>query len=531
MSYNNIPPDVNDEGLTPEEAEEVAKLPKSTWTKFLSPAERKRQQKLKAEAAEAKKKKQEEEEAPSMSNKFDGSQQSPAEGMPPKISEGDERSTGSDSLTPEEKEKAAAIAKTSFVSPAERKRRQSIKLKEMEEKNKAAEAAPPTPGSVGGEGSYIGSVEDEGGVVKPEVQKLNALTAEQQAAREREEALERERKERELAAARSSSTGTAVTERTTSDSQPTAQPIAQDALGGGEDVDGDAGQTSIPLESDREKNKRAAIQRVMKDTSLTPVERNQAIQKIMKGEFDNTPIPSKGDAAAVVSKGVPDMAESSSEESSSEEEESSSEEESGEEWSTSSGEYETDSDEEEEESKVSKSSKVSKKKEGAALASNKDNEPTAESAVTLASAASIAQKERVKELEAQLDQELAAEAELEKQRQAKLEAALEKEMQNHAQLEQQQKQRELEFQREEQQRAVARAAAEEEVLRRVTAEKQAKERKLQEELAAERKLQEEIAALRLERERAEQQRRMDEETRRIEEESRRLREETQREEA
>jgi len=288
MSYNNIPPDVNDEGLTPEEAEEVAKLPKSTWTKFLSPAERKRQQKLKAEAAEAKKKKkQEEEEAASMS-KFDGSQQSPAEGMPPKIPEvDDERSTGSDSLTPEEKEKAAAIAKTSFVSPAERKRRQSIKLKEMEEKKKAAaEAAPPTPGSVGGEGSYIGSVEDEGGVVKPEVQKLNALTAEQQAAREREEALERERKERELAAARSSSTGTVVTERTTSDSQPTAQPIAQDALGGGEDVDGDAGQTSIPLESDREKNKRAAIQRVMKDTSLTPVERNQAILMIMKGEFD-----------------------------------------------------------------------------------------------------------------------------------------------------------------------------------------------------------------------------------------------------
>ena len=50
------------------------------------------------------------------------------------------------------------------------------------------------------------------------------------------------------------------------------------ASGGGEDGDGDADQT-FPLESDREKNKRAAIQRVMKDTSLTPLERNQAILK------------------------------------------------------------------------------------------------------------------------------------------------------------------------------------------------------------------------------------------------------------
>ena len=49
----------------------------------------------------------------------------------------------------------------------------------------------------------------------------------------------------------------------------------------------DHSTSSIPLESDREKNKRAAIQRVMKDTSLTPVERNQAILKIMKGEFDS----------------------------------------------------------------------------------------------------------------------------------------------------------------------------------------------------------------------------------------------------
>ena len=63
--------------------------------------------------------------------------------------------------------------------------------------------------------------------------------------------------------------------------------VSKSDKGGGEDGDGDAGQTSIPLESECEKNKRAAIQRVMKDTSLTPVERNQAILKIMKGEFDS----------------------------------------------------------------------------------------------------------------------------------------------------------------------------------------------------------------------------------------------------
>ena len=63
--------------------------------------------------------------------------------------------------------------------------------------------------------------------------------------------------------------------------------VSKSDKGGGEDGDGDADQTSIPLESDRENNKRAAIQRVMKDTSLTPVERNQAILKIMKGEFDS----------------------------------------------------------------------------------------------------------------------------------------------------------------------------------------------------------------------------------------------------
>ena len=79
----------------------------------------------------------------------------------------------------------------------------------------------------------------------------------------------------------------------------------------------------------------------------------------------------------------------------------------------------------------------------------------------------------------------------------------------------------MDFQREEQQKAALRAATEEEVLRRVTAEK----------TASERKLQGEITALRLERERAEEQMRIQEETNRIQEKSRRLREETQREEA
>ena len=447
MSYNNVDDDNDGEFLTPEEKEEVAKLPKSTWKSFVSPAERKKQQKLKAEALAAKMK--QEVEAVKKQHQADEEQeQLEAKSTMSRITEGDdEKSTGSESLTPEEKEVAEKIAKTTYVSPMERKRRQSLKLKEMEEKKKQEELQQQTAASDGGGSGEIPCFEPSG----------------EPSAGERTS----EHSNEVAAVAQDSTANTAAIE---------AQVETSSSPAAAEDGEDDEKLTSIPPEGDKEKAKRAAIQAVMKDTSLSPVERNQAIQRIIKG-------------------GVPDAAETSGEEGSSDEEE-----EGGDDESSSSGEWVTDSDEEEtdsedEESKLSEA----KKKAGLIVEGKEEEQPTAQAAVAAASAVSTAQKTRVKELEAELDKELS----------------------NHSLLEEQQKQRELEFQREEQQRAMAREAAEEEVLRRVTAEK----------TASEKKLQGEIVALRMERERAEEQLRLQEETNRIQEESRRLRGETQREEA
>ena len=105
MSYNskNTDPKLSardGEVLTPEEEEEVKKLPKSTWKSFVSPAERKKQQKLKAEADAAKKNEEE---------NIKASTTSTDSGRPADIpEESDSKSVGSEStLTPEEKEKAA----------------------------------------------------------------------------------------------------------------------------------------------------------------------------------------------------------------------------------------------------------------------------------------------------------------------------------------------------------------------------------------------------------------------------------------
>ena len=52
MSYNNptTSKKSDSEALTAEEQEEVSKLPKSTWSTFISPSERKRRAKMKEEA-------------------------------------------------------------------------------------------------------------------------------------------------------------------------------------------------------------------------------------------------------------------------------------------------------------------------------------------------------------------------------------------------------------------------------------------------------------------------------------------------
>eukprot|EP00580_Thalassiosira_gravida_P015268 CAMPEP_0201661640 /NCGR_PEP_ID=MMETSP0494-20130426/3942_1 /ASSEMBLY_ACC=CAM_ASM_000839 /TAXON_ID=420259 /ORGANISM="Thalassiosira gravida, Strain GMp14c1" /LENGTH=1605 /DNA_ID=CAMNT_0048139801 /DNA_START=141 /DNA_END=4958 /DNA_ORIENTATION=+ len=556
MSYNTksnnrgaaAPPE---EVLTPEEQEQVAKLPKSTFSTFLSPAERKRRQKQKAEEAQKKK----EEEAARL-QRLQQQDTPPVSPIPEASKEEDDaRSTASSELDEEEKKKAEAIAKTSYVSPAERKRRQLQRQKELALKRKQqAEAA---SDAIGG-----GNAEDAAKAATPSV---SPSCVEGSAT-----AFSNELQNRALRRTAPSPPVPDLTQQQqTAATATTSTP--QDAV-----VDNNNPEESIPPSSnnnispaDRERQKRAAIQKVMKDTTLSPVERNQAIQKIIKGDFgaqtaakviapevtapsDQTEVKAavspddrekqkraaiqkvrkdttlspvdrnaaiqkiiKGDFEVVsASKSTRSSRRSSKKKEDVPQMDSSSGESEGEESSSSSGKYETDSQEgesgEDGDEWLSSSSyesgssyetetteeavarealesaqrvlKASSQAGEITIDSSAGGEPTATTtsavsstqaqapsksthSVIAASSSPLAQQERVKELEAQLDQELqnhaelekaqqerltselTAEAQSEKEAQLDLEVQLDVELQNHAELEREQHEREIEFQR------------------------------------------------------------------------------------
>eukprot|EP00578_Thalassiosira_sp_NH16_P022717 CAMPEP_0181098174 /NCGR_PEP_ID=MMETSP1071-20121207/11975_1 /TAXON_ID=35127 /ORGANISM="Thalassiosira sp., Strain NH16" /LENGTH=1525 /DNA_ID=CAMNT_0023180731 /DNA_START=80 /DNA_END=4657 /DNA_ORIENTATION=+ len=233
MSYSNPgAANASDETLTPEEREEVANLPQSTWSTFVSPAERKRRNREKARQKEEEARRGEREAARQQEQQQPQGQQQQA-GAPPE----DTRSTESaDSLTESERRKATAIAETSFVSPAERKRRQAQKLKELEANGRKTDDAVAPSGSTS---ASVGGAAD-------------------------------------------------AAPAPPSKHEDSAQDPSGDGQGNGVDSDTAVPSTTPsppPEGGTTEQQKRAAIQLVMKDKSLSPQERQLAIQKIIKGDF------------------------------------------------------------------------------------------------------------------------------------------------------------------------------------------------------------------------------------------------------
>jgi len=233
MSYSNPgAANASDEALTPEEREEVANLPQSTWSTFVSPAERKRRNREKARQKEEEARRGEREAARQQEQQQPQGQQQQA-GAPLE----DTRSTESaDSLTESERRKATAIAETSFVSPAERKRRQAQKLKELEANGRKTDDAVAPSGSTS---ASVGGAAD-------------------------------------------------AAPAPPSKHEDSAQDPSGDGQGNGVDSDTAVPSTTPsppPEGGTTEQQKRAAIQLVMKDKSLSPQERQLAIQKIIKGDF------------------------------------------------------------------------------------------------------------------------------------------------------------------------------------------------------------------------------------------------------
>jgi len=187
----------------------------------------------------------------------------------------DNKSTSSEELTEEERKKAEAIAKTTFISPMERKRRQQQRRKEMEAKA-AAEAA-------AGAGGDAGTPAQE---EKEEETKSHASVLQ-------EEPVERRK-----------SQSSEVTEHI-SDTPPPVQAVQQqqpqDASAAVPSTDNgnDEELTEIPEESAKQKAKRAAIQKIMSDKSLSPQDRQLAIQEVIAGNFE-TPTDSAPAAVAEV---------------------------------------------------------------------------------------------------------------------------------------------------------------------------------------------------------------------------------------
>ena len=209
-----------------------------------------------------------------------------------------------------------------------------------------------------------------------------------------------------------------------------------------------------------EAHKRAAIQRVMRDAALTPSERNQAIQKIIKGEYE---VPKEAAEEKVVmasrmkEEPPPQMdatseSEDGSSSSSDEEEEESEDGAKEEEEEESEDEAEEDEDEEEEEEGEAWASSASSSSYETSSSSEEDEtaRTAATAAATVEAQAAVAAAAMAFIQTANSEQEDPARSEaLEKQRRRALllvEAQLDRELQGHTLLEEEQRRRESEFQ-------------------------------------------------------------------------------------
>ena len=566
MSYNDPPTREgvakssadNDDELTEDEAQKARK--QSSFTSFISPAERKRRQQEKIDALNKKKEQD--------SGSSQKQQKSPPAASSAAAVE-DEKSEIS--MTDSEKQRVEVVQRTSFISPMERKKRALERQKSLQ----AEEEAKNSNNNNDNQQEDSGDVVTKTSSVSSSIAKFNQTFGKKDTKRSFNESLTKKadavlhKKEPTSSDEQGASLLSADVPPTLSDieaavSAPSAQDPERTVLS-----ESLASSTSslvsasypTPKESDREKAKRAAIQAVMKDTSLSPTEKNAKMQSIIRGNFEGPT-----EAAAVITPAVVTAAsvtlKEEVEESSSgveEEDDSSSgeyETSSGEEES-STGEYETTSEEEEEEEVEGEDGEETSSGEYESSSGEEESttviEPVLEPVVASVKAAPVVEPVKaapeetsssgVEEEEEESDvvvESLKAEAVPEDtsvdqstaggsgyvsksaavaKEKSDLESKLDQELENHHALERQHEQRQAEF-RAEQDRLHKAEAADAERLRLLEVERREEQRRLEEE---QRLLEEERLRVEMEQQAAENERR-----RRLEEEGQRALELVQR---
>ena len=185
-------------------------------------------------------------------------------------------STVDESCTEEEKEQIAQLPKAtfnSFVSPAERKRRQMAKLEEIKKQQEAEKIKEPLIVDTNNvkEGDSSGdSASDEESSSSDTTSRTSNVNSNSPASGGSNES-----KSLELEVI-------AESDNIEVQASNNDNNLAQASMPSGEDEV----ISEIPLESDLQKRKRAIIQKVMKDSSLSQVEKNSKIQDIIAGKVD-----------------------------------------------------------------------------------------------------------------------------------------------------------------------------------------------------------------------------------------------------
>ena len=539
MSYNDSPtqegltlPAPSSSGndnkeLTEEEAQKARK--RSSFNSFISPAERKRRQQEKLGALD--KKKEQEDSSP----KIVGGAATAAAAA---AAVEDEKSEIS--MTDSEKQRVEVVQRTSFISPMERKKRALERQKSLQAEKE------------GSENNEQGDVVTKSSSVSSSIAKFNETFGKKDTKQSFNEILTKKADavlkkgsptaEDNQAADKASILSVDVPPTLSDIEAAVTAPAAQDpertvfaeSFASSTSSSLVSASYPTPKESDREKAKRAAIQAVMKDASLSPVEKNEKIQSIIRGNFE---VPD-GTAAATAARGPP-KEEGGEESSSGEEEEgdsssgeyetTSEEEEEEEEGDSSSGEYETTSEEEEEEEESGEYESSSGEEESTTVVVEPAVSPV--EAAPKDTSSSVAAEEETSEIVESLKAEAALEetavdestavsnaAAIAKEK-SDIESKLDEELENHQALERQHEQRKAEF-RAEQDRLRKAEAAEAERLRLLEMQRREEQRRLEEE---QRLLEEERLRMELEQQAAENERR-----RRLEEEGQRALELVQR---
>ncbi|KAL7464350.1 hypothetical protein ACHAXS_004686 [Conticribra weissflogii] len=295
--------------------EQVKNLPKTAFSTFLSPAERKRRAQQKAKEAEAAKDGKgregcEDEGAgggggeTGMEGSNNGAMRPPSQSQPPTSlyssssaavesaasperddPTGDKENDNATTSSEEQVKHLPKAAFSTFLSPAERKRRALEKQQELQKKlqqkeegwgnENRSQSAPNADNEEEEEKREIEAREEEQFDMVPEVSAaIPRRPSPPPAAKLTTSSTSN------ISSISSSNHNSNLDNQNPESELPTTTTSSSPSL-----VATSNHQAEIPEESDREKAKRRAIQNVMRDSSLSFAERNEKIQKIMKGDF------------------------------------------------------------------------------------------------------------------------------------------------------------------------------------------------------------------------------------------------------